>query len=190
MEKLLKQLLAIAIMSPELQAHLRIIIKPRKIKKGEFFLRPGDICTHIWFIEKGLIRIFHEVNGKEIITWLLIEGDIFIGVDSFFSQTPSSEYIQALEDMVVWGISYAELMAACKQYIEFKEHRDLIKTKYYELADKISKMVSLPNKDRYLTLMRTQPELSSRVRIEYLASYLKMTPNTLFKIRKDIANGK
>ena len=190
MEKLLELLLAIARMSPELQAHLRTIIRPRKFKKGEYILRAGMICTHIWFIEKGLIRIYHLSEDQEKVNWLLKEGDIFIAVDSFFSQTISSEYIQALEDTWVCGISYQELAAACRQYIEFKEHHNLIETKYYELGNKIRKMQDLPPVDRYLTLMQTHPDLVYRVNLHDLASYLRMSLSKLTQIRRDLSNGK
>ena len=190
MEKLLALLNAIILMSPALQEHLRTIIRSRIIKKGTYIQKAGSICTHIWFIEKGLIRIYHEAANKEVVTWLLKEGDIFIAVDSFFSQKPSSEYIQALEDMLIWGISYEELVATCLKYIEFNNHKDLIKTKYYELSDKIHKMVTLPEKDRYLALMQTQPDLINRVKLDDLASYLQMAPKTLSKIRNGLANGK
>jgi CRP-like cAMP-binding protein len=190
MEKLLQLLRAVALMSPELQEHLKTIIRPKLFKKGTYIQRAGSICTHIWFIEKGLIRIYHEGAIKEMVTWLLKEGDIFIAVDSFFSQKPSSEYIQALEDTLVWGISYEELLAACLKYIEFTIHRDLIKTKYYELYNEIQKMVSLPLKDRYLTLMQVDPDLIHRVNLNDLASYLKMSLAKLSHIRRDISNGK
>jgi len=191
MEKLIQLLNVISLMSPGLQAHLSNTLRSRVIRKGEFILRPGQICTNICFIEKGLIRIFHDRGNKEVITWLLKEGDIFISIDSFFDQVPSTEYIEALEDTIVWYISFAELEETCRQYPEFLAHQDKIKTKYHKINDHNKKRIlGMQPKDRYKLLMGEEPELITRVPALHLASYLNISPKKLFGMRRDIAHGK
>lgn len=98
MEALFALLNAIAQMSPELEAHLRSILQHTYFKEGDFILRTDKINRSIYFIESGLVRIYHDLSGKEVTTWFLVERDIFISVRSFFRQLPSREDIVALED--------------------------------------------------------------------------------------------
>jgi len=86
-------------MSTELEARVLGALEFIKRSKKDFFLREGEINTHIYFLLSGLVRIYHlTFDDKEVTSWLLKEGNIFISVYSFFQQEPSFENIVALED--------------------------------------------------------------------------------------------
>jgi len=96
MDQLIQLLKHFATMSPELEAHLRSIIKLRKFKKGEIILAEGMIASHIYYIESGLIRSYYQV----VLTDLQNRGveDIFIAyIDNLqgFAEAIESVYPQA-----------------------------------------------------------------------------------------------
>src|ERR1700743_605929 len=84
-------------LSDQIRARLNSIIRMETFKKKEFLLREGQTCNHIYFIEKGLIRIYYLKDGLEICSGLLSEGGMAIAVRSFFKREPSDEFIQAIE---------------------------------------------------------------------------------------------
>ena len=53
------------------------ILGVRSFKKGEFIIREGDVCDHVSFINYGLVRMFHYVNGKEKSTCFANENTAF-----------------------------------------------------------------------------------------------------------------
>ena len=194
MEQLFFSLHGIKILSPDLESWLRLKLKKARFKKGDLILKEGQVCTNIYFLESGLIRIFQVVsengNVKEKISWIQNEGEIFISVYSFFNQTPSLEYIEALEDCVVWYITFEELEKACELYPEFDRHCSVIKSQYYSLGQERIQAMQKPSKERYTFFLEKQPWLLSRASIEHVASYMGFSVSTFFSVRRDIAKGR
>ena len=81
------------------------LVYSRKVKKGEFIIEEGEICDKLYYIEKGLIRIYRIEGDKEITTWFTKEGDFVTTVNSFHFGLPSKEYFEAIEDSVIYYIN-------------------------------------------------------------------------------------
>jgi CRP-like cAMP-binding protein len=184
MENLIALFNSIAPLSPALEAYLRSIIKRRHIARKEILLREGDVARHIYFIEKGLFRSYYFIQDIEVSSWFMKENDIFVSVQSFFFQSASYETIEALEDSVVWCISYDQLQHAYAHFHEFHVHRGTILEKYYALSEQRHYMTRRQAAyDRYAALIEKEPELIYRVHAKHLASYLGLNTSTLSHIR-------
>src|SRR5215467_2848084 len=44
--------------------------------KGELLLEEGQICEHIYFIKKGVVRGFVKDGKKDVTTWITAEGEV------------------------------------------------------------------------------------------------------------------
>jgi len=178
-------------MSPELEQHLRKILKRQVFSKKEYILKKGEVCRHIRFIESGIIRIFVTNNEKEHTTWIQKENEIFIAIESFFDQIPAISTIEAVQDdTIVLGITQAELLQTLRLHPEFVLHQDFIKTKYHKINDEQQAMLRMLPPERYDWLMQRNPELFLRVPAEYLYSFLGVTREMFFQIRKERAHAK
>src|ERR1700685_3604062 len=83
-------------------AHWSSLFAPRKMKKGEFLLREGEVCKYTAFVVKGCLRLYTIDNkGKEHIMQFAPENWWISDMDSFSKGTPSIYYIDALEDSEV-----------------------------------------------------------------------------------------
>jgi CRP-like cAMP-binding protein len=188
-KKLFILLNTIAVLSPELEARLRSVLQCRKFLKGEYILKEGMICQHIYFMESGLVRIFNRLTARETTSWFLKEDDFFISVSSFFRQQPSYENIVALEDCICWGISYDQLQALCLEFPEFKTHRIAITELYYARSeDRKYKMLSQTPEKRYAFFVENEQELLSRIPVNLLPSYLDVPLRTFARIRSNYYN--
>lgn len=186
MEQLIILLNAIAKMSPELEAYIRKILILKKFTKEDFLVREGQISNYILFLEAGLVRIFNLDDNKEVTTWLLKEGSIFMSVASFFLQMPSFENIVALEDCVCWGISFHQLEDILLRFPEFEKHHGRILRNYYAYSEmRKFKLLGQSSLQRYITLEKEEPELLQRVPIHILATYLRMSETTFKRARRD-----
>ncbi|MEO5893510.1 MAG: Crp/Fnr family transcriptional regulator, partial [Ferruginibacter sp.] len=85
------------------------VARLRNFKKGEIILPEGNICRHLYFVNKGLVKIFSFKNDKEFIMRFFSESQIFAVFDSFITKTPSDFTIIALEDSLVTMISHTEM---------------------------------------------------------------------------------
>ena len=180
MEQLIATLHAIRRMSPALEAHLRRTIRPMFFKKGDIIHSIGEVCSHIFFIESGLIRSFYyDEKGKAITDWFMKELDFCIAVLSFFRQQPSLETHVALEDCVCWGITWAENEAIYEEYPEFNWHGRVITREYYCRGEERRQDVKLRDPlIAYELLITKSPELLQRVPKYLLASYIGVSERT------------
>jgi len=187
MEQLFNMLFGIYPMSEGLIHYLTRTLKLFEMDAKDYILKRGQICDRIYFVEKGMVRCYYEdKEGKQTTKWFMDEGNVIVAVDSFFGREPSYESIQALEDCVLYGITYDELEAAYRRFIEFNFHGRVLTTKYYRLSEKrVDMFQRLDALERYEFTKKLQPGVVSRpsVRDTYLASYLGMTRETLSRLR-------
>src|SRR3954464_4542230 len=118
MEELFDYLLSVYPLSDLLQFHLRKLIKEKRLFRNELLLKSGNVCRHIYFIRKGLLRGYYMKGDEEVSTWFMKEGDFVISVSSFYTQQPGDESIQALEESLLWYLPYEDLHFAYNQFPE------------------------------------------------------------------------
>jgi len=189
---LLNYLHAVDRMSPGLEDRVLEALEFTKRVKKDFFVREGETNTHIYFLLSGLVRIYHlTLDDKEVTSWLLKEGNIFISVHSFFLQQPSFENIVAMEDCEAVGFSFRTLNDICRTHPEFNKHQIAIMRRYYAHSEEMKfKLARQKPLQRYEMLLKEEPELLQRVSLPILASYLNMSESTLKRARSDYMEGK
>jgi CRP/FNR family transcriptional regulator, anaerobic regulatory protein len=184
MEELLSLLNGINPLSEQIIAHLRSVLKHKKLEKKEFLLKAGKISGEICFISSGLLRCYFNRHSREISTWFMREGDVVISVESFFKQVQSKEFIQALEPTELWYIDYQELVYIYKNFIEFNFHGRQLTERYYVLSEqRVNSMRDQRAHERYRFLIDNNPDIIRRVPSKFIASYLGITEVTLSTIK-------
>lgn len=178
---------AIRPLSAPLKDYISSVLQRKEVEKKGIILMPGQVNRYIYFIEKGLVRSYKDVNGKERTTWFMREGDIFIAVESFFTQTESNQTIEAMEDCIFRCIHFDQLEYAYEYHPEFNFHGRKILQYYYKLSEDRNHMREKPGPERYEYLMNDQPWLVNRVMDKHLASYLAMEPETFSKEKSKYA---
>ncbi len=175
-------------LSPSLVDAIAMHSRICTIKKGEQLLDMGRVCKSIYFIVSGGLRIYTmETDGSQSTSWLLFENDLAIAVHSFFAQQPSFEGIEALEDSVSVALSYEHLQMLYQQYETFNKVGRVLTEQYYMRSElKAHQLRTLSAKQRYLNLLRAQPQVLQRVPLKYIASFLGITQSTLSRVRKEV----
>jgi CRP/FNR family transcriptional regulator, anaerobic regulatory protein len=184
MTALLYYLQSIRPLPPELYEHLQQVVKRKWLAPKEYLLTEGQVCGHVYFIHKGLLRCYALQGATEVCSWFMKEKDICVSVESFFRQQISRENIQALEKTELYFISYAELQHIYRRFPDFNFTGRLLTEKYYQLSEqRLLAMRLRSSQERYRWLMESDPELLLRVPAKYLASYLGMSAVMLSNIR-------
>jgi len=185
MTRLIQYLDSIHPLSGELREHLYAVLQVTDLKKKERLLRPGQVCSSIYFVEKGLFRCSYIEHFKEVCVWFMKENDVIVSVSSFFRQKPSYQSIHAMEDGRVYSITYEELQEIYRIYPEFNFIGRVLAEKYYDLSEERFYLQRMRRAgDRYAAFCKRYSETIDRIPATYIASYLGITLETLIRIKK------
>lgn len=189
-EDVLQLLNAIQKMAPDLHQYVFDQLEPEHIPANTEILEFGKICRKIFYVSSGMFIGRKLIRGKEVTTWIMREGDIVTSPASFLRQIPSVEWIIAVEDSNIWGITHEQLRDTYKRFPEFNFHGRILTEQYYLKAlDREDFMKCHTGKKKYKMLMDTDPELILRCPGKYLASYLNVNETSLSTIKKGISGG-
>ena len=187
MNNLLVQLLqSIVPLSEPLLLFLNERLQTKIFTPGELLLKEGQVSSFIAFIETGMVRSYYYKDSEKLTSWFMKENDIIISVASFFSQTPSTECIEALEPVTVHTISYEDLQHAYQFYPEFNVHGRVLTEKYYVMSEERLHMLrKRTSKEKYHYLLDKHPDILSRARLGDIASFIGVNLETLSRIRSE-----
>lgn len=161
----------------------------KKVKKGEFLLYTGDSCKHSFFVESGLLRQYSiDEKGKEHILQFAPENWFVSDRESAYFNQPSKYFIQALEDSSVVLIDEQFILELSKMNEDFVGfNNQLLNNHIRHLQKRITQLLSATAEERYLDFIKIYPDITLRVPQTMIASYLGITPESLSRVRKDLA---
>ena len=151
---------------------------------GTDLLCEGDVATHLFVLEQGAVRLWHNDDGRDITVQFFFEGQVVSSFESFYLVRPSQFSLTAIEPTTVIAVAepalrqmLAEQPALMAVFTDYICHRFIDYTQYF-----LNRIEESPER-RYCTLLATQPALVARVPNYELASYLGITPVSLSRIR-------
>jgi CRP-like cAMP-binding protein len=178
-------------LTPDEQALIQSFLSVKKIRKKQYLLQEGDVCKVIAFVEKGALRSYSvDGEGKEHILQFALEGWFISDLYSFLTGEVSVYNIEAIDDseLVLINLSaYEELLKHSPSYQAYM--LQLITGAYIALQKRITSTISLSPEERYQHLIALYPDIVQRVPQHMIASYLGLTPETLSRIRRRMADG-
>ncbi|MDO6761187.1 Crp/Fnr family transcriptional regulator [Tamlana sp. 2_MG-2023] len=162
----------------------------RKFKKNEYLLRKNEYCKHTFFVEKGLLRQYSiDDKGKEYILSFAPENWLVTDRESSYFNKPSAYFIEALEDSQVVLIDETFVQLLSKTIPNFTDFNNILLHNHIRhLQNRINLLLSAVALDRYLEFIRMYPDILLRVPQTMVASYLGITPESLSRVRRELAN--
>ncbi|AMR31655.1 hypothetical protein A0256_09580 [Mucilaginibacter sp. PAMC 26640] len=170
--------------SPEERQALEALVSIRQLEKNEHFLNEGDFCESIAFIEKGSIRYYYQLEDRQVCKGFLLENGLVCSFGSLFSQEPSTIYIQAMEETELVELNYRAVEELCIKYpVWNKLARIIIQEQVIHAEKRESGFLKDSPETRFHTLIAEHPTIFKRVPLQYIASYLGMSRETLSRYR-------
>ncbi len=169
------------------QATVGLISK--SIKKGTVLLSPGDLRSENYFVNQGVLRCYSiDEKGKEHIIQFAPEDWMISDRNSSVFNEPSIFYIDAIE--------HTEVLIVPKDF--FKQMQKLLPNilelnilmlhnSIRFMQQRINMLLSATAQERYLDFIKLYPNLTLRVPQWMIASYLGIMPESLSRVRKDLA---
>jgi CRP/FNR family transcriptional regulator, anaerobic regulatory protein len=159
--------------------------KPHTIKKGDYFLKIGQQCEQLSFVQSGFLRVFVELPDKEVTQWISSKGYFITDLTSLIFGTPARWNIQALMDTELHTINKADYNDLGNHVPQWAVLEKLFTVRCFSIMeDRIFGHLSMSAEERYQFFFNQNKELFNQVPLQYLASMLGMTPETFSRIRK------
>ena len=161
------------------------IIRTTRVKKRQFIVQPGFVCQHRNYIVQGAFRVYHlDHDGKEHTVSIGVEDWFVSDFYSYVTQTPATNYAEALEDSIIFQMKYEDIEALCKEIHALSEYFRLTTEKAFAYSRRrVISNISKTAEERYFEYLEKYPHIANRVPQYVLASYLGMSAEFLSKIR-------
>ena len=186
MEELLKLLETFHPVDPQLQLYLLHHLPKEVHRANKTILHEGDVCDWIAFVEKGLVRIYNELeDGTERIIWFHKEGDIIGSMKSYYSGQPSKLTIRTMEETHLRKIRKVELEELMRKFPGFYINALRVTEQYYARSEDHVILLALPPQERYKKILAEYPWILSHpgINTQLLAGYLGIDRTTLSRYR-------
>lgn len=177
--------------SDEAYNQIKQLVSLRKVKAREYVIEEGKVAREIYFVRSGIFRNFALDDGKEHTRWFAQEGDIIASMFSFVMNQRAIATVEALTDGELYVASASDMRNLLDSSFEWSKwiSQYLIEGLYaYE-----RRYTFLGTGDaltRYSNLLKMRPgTMLEKVPLQYIASYLNITPQTLSKIRRMLVTG-
>lgn len=160
----------------------------RFLKKNDFFLKEGQICNYIGFVDSGAMVYFKMLdNGTEVTTDFAFENDWVTNNQSRLSNAPATINIRAIEPTKLFVIKNQDLNELYLRLPKVERlGRILIEQAFLRIVRQSIDLQLLSAKDRYEQLLQKSPEIIQRAPLYHIANYLGIAPKSLSRIRKEI----
>ena len=158
------------------------------LEKGSFFLRQGQRADRLSFIASGIFRVFAQTATKEVTQWIGGEGYFVTDLASFLFDETARWQIQALSDVKIFTLYKSDYLRFESMVPEWNilEKRFIAKC-FMVLESRVFDFISLSAEERYIQYFEQHKAYFNQVPLQYIASVLGMTPETLSRIRSKIS---
>lgn len=153
-------------------------------KKAEIVVREGQYSEKGYLIVQGCARAYYLKEGKDITDWFAFENDFMAPIVSFFSKEPSPHYIEFVEDSTVIEFSKKTVDDLSAEHHDFERLISKVVTQtMLGLCERLFTIQFNKAEERYKHLIAIHPDITNRVPLTHIASYLGITLETLSRIR-------
>ena len=165
-------------------------IQKKSIKKNEILLHKGQVCNHFFYVEKGLLRFYSiDSSGREHILEFAPEKWLVVDRASFYFDEPSEFYIDAIEQTTIAVLDQQFINAASEISPQFRQYNERIMQNHIRhLQKRIDQLIGASAEERYLNFIERYQDVTVRVPQWMIASFLGITPESLSRIRRALAD--
>jgi CRP-like cAMP-binding protein len=160
-----------------------------ELKKGEVFIKEGEVATEIAFLESGFVRAYYVTSeGKEYNKTFFSAPSIIGSYASLISKQRNAIAQQALTDCKIWKASFQKIEQLSTGNIELERLRRIIAENYFLNNEKKEiEMALLDADERYQILKREFPGIEMEIPQYHIAAYLGISATQLSRIRKKLS---
>lgn len=164
---------------------LKAILEPIEIPKCTDIHKIGKQCKHLWFLEKGAVRVYEYSSETEKTTHFFIEDNLFIDYHSVLTKSPSEIGFKAEENCILQQMPYDKLLSLFDKSHYLERLARLMAERQFVMEFELRRqLLNFDALQRYEYLIKTQPYIFQRFALKDIASFIGITPVSLSRLRK------
>jgi CRP-like cAMP-binding protein len=158
--------------------------KAYTLKRTDFLIEKGQTESSLFFIIEGSLRIYYPHGDEEICVGFAYDNNLICSYPSFISQQPSAYFIQALSNTKAIAIHRQAFYALFDKYPKIERAwRMLEEEALLGKIERETEMLTFTPEERYTRLLQRSPHIFQLISRKYIASYLRMSPETLSRLK-------
>lgn len=154
--------------------------------KGDYLLREGAVCRSAHHLLSGSVCQYREGDGEQQVIDLHTAHEWCFNHASFVEQRPSTTNLEVYAEATAISLSVEQLHALIAQSPAFFQLGRILQqgvARLYFFDNDLT-----PN-EKYEYILTQRPHLLQAFPLKIIASYLKITPETLSRVREKLAKG-
>lgn len=168
----------------KLIATIKIAGDQKTFSKGDFILKQGDIEHNLYYVESGALRVFLLSEYEDQTVRFGYEGSIINSLSSYIKGEASEFYIEAIRKTSLKIISKAEVLKVIHHDEDsLKGYIRLMESVVTQQVEREIDLLTISPTERLNRVLKRSPNLFQEIPLKYIASYLRMKPETLSRIR-------
>ena len=152
------------------------------VARNEVLTKIGSTENRLYYVHEGLVCAFYINDGEEQVIRFGYQGSIMNALPSFFGGRPSELEIRAVRSSLVSSISRTEFLELSRTAELSEAYIDLLELFTIQQMEREFDLLTASPAERLERVRARSPQLFQEVPLKYIASYLRMTPETLSRI--------
>jgi CRP/FNR family transcriptional regulator, anaerobic regulatory protein len=156
-----------------------------KLKRNELLKEENSIDTNIYYIKDGSLKVSVFINNNEQIIRFGYQNNFVVALDSFLTHKPSKLYIQAIkqcEVLVIPKVLFTEFIE--NDIVHLRLWNAILENLVSQQMEREIDLLTASSRERYLRVLNRSPKVFQEIPHGLIASYLRMSPETLSRLKK------
>jgi CRP-like cAMP-binding protein len=189
MQELSRQIRAYFDSSVEQAEQIASFFHEEQIERNAFHTVQGTRFGTLSFVQSGYLRIWRQSEDKEVTQWISSPGEFVTDLASLSFDQPARWHIQALTPCTLFTMTHVDYRRIAEEIPEWPVIEKLFLAKcFMTIEERVFSFISMSAEERYAMLLEYKPDLIRHIPLQYLASMLGMTPETMSRVRRKIVS--
>ena len=160
-------------------------IREIELSRGDFLIRQGQVERHTYYVLSGAVAVkLFKANESHTIRFGYT-GSFLNSIPSFFDDSPSHFDIVALKKTKVKAFAKSALFELIGSSEEYKDaYISVLENLATQFVEREIDLLASSPAERYQRVLERSPKLFEEIPLRHIADYLRMTPETLSRLRK------
>lgn len=185
MKNLITKIKSSITLSPKAEEHIYAISKEKKVSKGKFLIRQGEVVKNTYFVTNGCLRSYCiDKNGKEHTLQFAIKDWWISDFIAIYNNELAILTVECVTDSTVIEFEAKALEEIHTLFPEFEAfQRKNLERHVVSLHKRILNQLQLSAQERYTLFLKQYPDIEQYTPNYHIASYLGITQQSLSRIR-------
>jgi CRP-like cAMP-binding protein len=167
-----------------MRAIVELSEKTISLERNEYLKVKGSIDTNVYYIESGSLRIFILDDYEEQTIRFGYKGNLIVSLDSFLTGKPSAFYIQAIKSTSLKVITKLQMDKFLQTEQNSKLWIQILENLVLQQMEREVDILSRSPWERYQRVLQRSPQLFQEIPHRHIANYLRMSAETLSRLKK------